>query len=148
MPVLHFFTGTHGEYHKPDDDANLINYDGMEKVFEYITMVIDALSDDGKIAFTKTQDNEGRSTPRFTVTLGVVPDYMYEKGGLKIDGVNDNKPGALAGIQKGDIITRIGEWEIDDIYAYMDVLSKLKKGDKTDLEVVRGEETLTLEIQF
>lgn len=148
IPVLHFFTGTHGEYHKPDDDAHLINYDGMEKVFEYITRVNDALYDDGKIAFTKTQDNEGRSTPRFTVTLGVVPDYMYEKGGLKIDGVNDNKPAALAGIQKGDIIIRIGEWEIDDIYAYMDVLSKLKKGDKTELEVVRGEETLTLEIQF
>ena len=148
MPVLHFFTGTHGEYHKPTDDADLINYEGMELVFNYVMEVNKELHDDGKIEFTKTQDNEGRTTPRFTVTLSVVPDYMYDKGGLKIDGVNDNGPAALAGIEKNDIVMRIGEWQIDDIYAYMDVLSKLQKGDKTDIEVKRGDETLVFEIQF
>lgn len=148
LPVLHFFTGTHEDYHKPSDDADKINYEGMEKVFEYIMDVNYILADDGKIAFTKTQDDQGRSTPRFTVTLGVIPDYMYEDEGLKIDGVNENKPAALAGIQKGDIITKIGEWQIDDIYAYMEVLSKLKKGDKTEVVLSRGDEIITLEIQF
>ena len=148
LPVLHFFTGTHEDYHKPSDDADRINYEGMEKVFEYIMDVNYVLADDGKIAFAKTQDDQARSTPRFTVTLGVIPDYMYEKGGLRIDGVNENKPAALAGIQKGDIITKIGEWPIGDIYAYMDVLSKLKKGDKTEVVLLRGDEQLSFEIQF
>ena len=59
-----------------------------------------------------------------------------------------DNPAALAGIQKGDIITKIGEWEIDDIYAYMEVLSKLKKGDKTEVQISRGDKTMTVEIQF
>lgn len=148
MPVLHFFTGTHENYHKPTDDEPLINYDGMETVHTMIMGIATELNAREKLAFTKTQDSNSRSAPRFNVTLGIVPDYMYDKGGVKVDGVSEGKPGSEAGLTKGDIVLRLGEYETKDMYGYMEALSKLKKGDKVEAAVKRGEETVTLEIQF
>ena len=108
MPVLHFFSGTHAEYHKPTDDEHLINYPGMVKINNIIFELISTLDAKPALEFTKTKDNEGKRSVRFSVTLGVVPDYMWEKAGLKVDGVSDGKPAQAAGIQKGDIITKNG----------------------------------------
>ncbi|MGB5363086.1 MAG: M28 family peptidase, partial [Aureibaculum sp.] len=32
VPVLHFFTGQHEDYHKPSDDSEKLNYEGMEAI--------------------------------------------------------------------------------------------------------------------
>ena len=49
LPVLHFFTGQHSDYHKPSDDAEKLNYDGMVKVAEMIERIATSL-DEGDIA--------------------------------------------------------------------------------------------------
>jgi Zn-dependent M28 family amino/carboxypeptidase len=36
IPAIHFFTGTHADYHKPSDDEEKINYDGMLRITRYI----------------------------------------------------------------------------------------------------------------
>ena len=77
IPVLHFFTGQHKQYHKPSDDTELINFDGINDVASFIEKLILRLDDDGKLAFTKTAD-ESSVAPRFQVTLGVVPDYLFD----------------------------------------------------------------------
>ena len=41
VPVLHFYTGRHGEYHRPSDDAHLLNVAGMRRVLAYSQQVID-----------------------------------------------------------------------------------------------------------
>ena len=148
IPVLHFFSGTHEDYHKPSDDADKINYDGMVKVYSMINQINAKLADAGMIEFTKTKDSEGTRAPQFTVTLGVVPDYMFEGSGLKIDGVSEEKPAQVAGIQKGDIILKIGEYEISDIYAYMNSLSNFKKGQEVIVIVNRDDTELELTVNF
>ncbi len=148
IPVLHFFTGTHENCHKPSDDAELINYHGMEIIHNYIQNVVNNLDSESKLAFTKTKDSDSRKAPKFSVTLGIIPDYMYDKGGVKIDGVSDDKPAANAGLKKGDIILKLGEYNIDDMYAYMDALSKFKKGDKAAAEVKRGDDLIKVDLQF
>ncbi len=148
IPVLQFFTGTHENYHKPTDDPELINYDGMKLVYDYIMEVNRALNKDVKLTFTKTKDDEGRRAPRFAVTLGIIPDYMFDEGGVKIDGVSDGKPAANAGLQKGDIVIQMGDHVIDDIYAYMEALSRFKKGDTVSVTVMRDGEKKTVELQF
>ncbi|MCB0474721.1 MAG: DUF4910 domain-containing protein, partial [Flavobacteriaceae bacterium] len=100
LPVLHFFTGQHEDYHRPSDDWDKINYTGMQEVSDYIFDIITDLNDDGKLAFTKTK-NESDETPRFKVTLGVVPDYLFDGKGMRIDGVSEDKPAQKAGLQKG-----------------------------------------------
>ena len=149
IPVLHFFTGQHTDYHKPSDDAELVNYQGILLVTDYILALIDELDDNGPLAFTKTKDEEeGKRAAAFKVTLGVMPDYVYTGEGMRIDGVIDGRPGAAAGLENGDIIIRIGDMEVKDIYDYMEGLGKYKVGDKAIVVVKRGEEVIDKEVEF
>jgi aminopeptidase YwaD len=80
--------------------------------------------------------------------MGVMPDYAYDKKGMRIDGVTDGKPAAKAGIKTGDVIVKIGETEIENVYTYMDVLTKLKKGETAKVVVKRGNEDVVLDVTF
>lgn len=148
IPVLHFFSGTHNDYHKPSDDYDKINVEGMKEICDYMLTLIGNLDGKGKLEFQKTKETEQGKVSAFKVTLGVIPDYAYEGSGLKIDGVTEGKPAALAGIMAGDIILQMGEEKIKDIYAYMAALGKFKKGDEVDVTLQRGEKQLTLKVKF
>lgn len=148
IPVLHFFTGSHNDYHKPSDDANLINYEGIADILNYSYVLIDSLNDEGKINFTKTKEESNENAPRFTVTLGVIPDYAYSEKGMRIDGVTDGKPANHAGIVAGDVVIKMGEYEIVDMMGYMKALSMFQKGDTTTVTIIRNKETLQLQVKF
>lgn len=147
IPVLHFFTGQHSDYHKPSDDADKINYEGEVEVLNYIVTLIEKTYHYPKLSFAKTRTPESSKTT-FKVTMGVMPDYTFEGPGMRIDGVTDNRPAAKAGILKGDIVTKLGDTEVKDVMSYMKALSKFKKGDSTKVEVLRNEKTLVLDITF
>lgn len=149
IPCLHFFTGQHLDYHKPQDDAEKVNYQGLLSVSNFILALIETLDDKGKLAFTKTKDeNEGRQAASFKVSLGVMPDYVYQGEGMRIDGVIDGRVAAQAGLKNGDIIIKMGDHPVKDIYSYMDGLSHFSKGDKTKVIVKRGEEEIEVEVVF
>lgn len=148
IPAIHFFSGTHSDYHKPSDDEPLINYDGEVKIVRIIKTVIDKLNDKGKINYIKTKDDSNEDAPRFKVTLGVVPDYAFEGEGMRIDGVSDGRPAAKAGLLKGDIVIQLGENKITDMMTYMKALGKFTKGDTTKVKVKRGKEELEKDITF
>lgn len=147
IPVLHFFTGQHEDYHKPSDDFDKLNYDGMNTISGYIFDVITDLDDNGKLAFRKTK-NESEETPRFKVTLGVVPDYMFDGEGMKIDGVSEDKPAQKAGFKKGDIVVKMGDSTITNMMSYMRALSAFEKGQKTMVIVKRNGEEISAEVEF
>lgn len=147
IPVLHFFTGQHSDYHKPGDDSDKLNYEGMEKISSYIFDVITDLNDNGKLAFRKTK-NESESTPRFKVGLGVIPDYLYEGKGMRIDGVSEGKPAQKAGLKKGDVVIQLGDSTITNMMSYMRALSIFDKGDKAKVVVNREGKKVNAEIQF
>ena len=147
LPVLHLFTGQHTDYHKPGDDSHLINYEGIHAVASFAVDVIEALDDDGALAFTKTKDEQNQRT-RFKVSLGVMPDYVSGGEGVRIDAVLDGRPAAKAGLEKGDIVIRLGEIDVTDINAYMQALGQFEKGDVTTVVVKRGDEVIEKEIRF
>lgn len=147
IPVLHFFTGQHEDYHKPGDDSEKLNYAGMETIGNYIFDIIGDLNNNGKLAFRKTK-NESEETPRFKVTLGVIPDYMYDGKGMRIDGVSENKPAQKAGLQKGDVVLQLGEFEINDMMGYMKALSKIEKGTTTTVKVDRKGKQIEKAVTF
>jgi C-terminal processing protease CtpA/Prc len=147
MPVLHFFTGQHEDYHRPGDDAEKLNYEGMEDITQFMLAIITDLDDDKKLEFRKTK-NESENTPEFKVTLGVVPDYLFDGKGMRIDGVSEEKPAQAAGMQKGDIVVKVGEYVIVDMMSYMQSLSKFEKGDKTMVVVDRKGEQVELEVTW
>jgi len=140
IPVLHFFTGQHEDYHKPTDDADKVNFEGMQSVCNYILQTIEQINNRGRLVFTKTKENSNENTPRFKVTLGIIPDYMFDGKGLRIDGVSDGRPAQKAGLLKGDIILKMGAITIDDMTSYMKALGVFKKGDEVNIKVQRGNE--------
>ncbi len=147
IPVLFFFTGTHKDYHKPTDDIEKINFTGELLILKYIYDVIDETNDLGKIAFSKTREPRMNSS-RFTVSLGIMPDYTFNGKGVRADGIIEGKIAQKAGIQAGDVIIKLGDHPFSDIYSYMDVLSQFKKGDTTRVTVLRGTEEKTFDIVF
>lgn len=147
IPVLHFFTGQHEDYHRPSDDSELLNYEGMEAISTYIFDIISDLDDDGELAFQKTK-NESDDAPRFKVTLGVMPDYMFDGKGMRLDGVTEDKPAHKAGLQKGDIVIKIGEIEIVDMMSYMKALSSFEKGNTAIVKFKREGTAIEAEVTF
>jgi hypothetical protein len=146
MPVLHFFTGQHGDYHKPSDDIETLNYEGMELVSNYIFNIITDLNDNGKLAFRKTKSE--KEQVRFKVGLGVIPDYMYDGKGMRVDGISEDKPAQKAGLKKGDIVIQLGDKKVTDMMSYMKALAVFKKGDNTTVIVSRKGKKVTADIQF
>ncbi len=147
IPVLHFFTGQHADYHKPSDDPDKINYQGVKEISDYIFSLISDLNDNGRIAFRKTK-NESEEVPRFKVSLGVMPDYMFNKGGMRIDAVTEDRPGYKAGLIKGDVVIKLGEDDVEDMMSYMKALSKFESGDTTFVVVKREQDTIKKEVTF
>jgi aminopeptidase YwaD len=148
IPVLFLFTGSHSDYHKATDDADKINYEGQREIVKYIYNIINATDSKGKLAFLKTREPDmGRST-RFTVSLGVIPDYGYTGTGVRIDGVSPGKLAEKTGLKAGDVLLQLGEYKFVDVNSYMQALSKFKKGDKTRLRIKRGTEEKEFDIEF
>ena len=148
IPVLHFFTGTHEDYHKPSDDVEKVNFKGMLKLSDFVKSITSKTSEYERLTFQKTKSAEQQTVPSFTVTLGVMPDYIYGGPGVKLDGVTEDRPAAKAGIKTGDIVMKIGDFTIDDIYSYMRALSAYKPGDITNVVYQRGDKEIETEIQF
>ena len=147
VPVLHFFTGQHEDYHKPSDDLEKLNYDGMSTISSYIFEIISDLNDNKKLPF-RTTKNESDEVPRFVVALGVIPDYLFDGVGMRIDGVSEDKPAKKAGLIKGDIVVKLGDSTVIDMMSYMKALSTFKKGDSTKVRVDRNGEKIEANIKF
>lgn len=148
VPAIHFFTGTHSDYHKPSDDARKINFKGEAMVLTYMVSVINSVDSIAEMPFTKTVNSDARKAPRFSVTLGVIPDYAFDGKGMKINGVTEGKPAANAGLQEGDVVTQIGKFSIVDMYSYMDALAAFQKGDQTKVTYLRDGKEITADLQF
>lgn len=147
IPVLHFFTGQHEDYHKPGDDSEKLNYEGMELISDYIFNIISDLDDNGKLSFRKTK-NESEDAPRFKVGLGVIPDYLFDGEGMRIDGISEDKPAQKAGLKKGDIVIKLGDSLVTNMMSYMRALSVFEEGNTTKVVVKRGNEDVEKVINF
>ena len=148
MPVLFMFTGSHADYHKATDDWDKINYAGQKDILRFVQGIIQTTNSYGKLDFLKTREAAmGRST-KFTVSLGVMPDYAYTGTGLRIEGASAGKLGEKLGLKAGDILLQMGDYKFIDVMSYMTTLSKFKKGDSTFLIYKRGTEEVKVDIVF
>ncbi len=148
IPVLFFFTGTHTDYHKPGDDADKINYNGIVKVVNYIKNILTTTNAKDKIAFTKTREVHSGMRSSFKVTLGVMLDYTFSGPGIYVDAVTEDRPAQKAGVEAKDIILQIGEYPLADVQGYMQALGKFEKGQTTTMKVKRGDKELMLPVTF
>jgi hypothetical protein len=146
IPVVHFFTDTHEQYHRVTDDAETINAAGVARVASYAADLTTALATRPErltyVSVARPQPVAAGSG----ASLGTIPDMSGNPGGVRLTGVREGTAAATAGIQAGDIITRIGEHEVTDLQAMTNALAAYKPGDVVAVVVRRGEETLTFSV--
>lgn len=149
IPALHFYTGTHTDYHKPSDDAHKINAKGEAYVLNFIIEVFNVVDKEEKLSFSATKtNNASSSSASFKVTLGVIPDYAFDGTGLRLDGVSEGKAAQKAGLKQGDIIVMMDDLKIENIQDYMKGLSKYSKGQTVQLKIQREGKEITLPATF
>lgn len=101
-----------------------------------------------KLAFTKTRETQTTTSARFSVTMGIMPDYTFSGIGVRVDGISDNRPAQKAGLKTGDVILSLGDYKTSSMEAYMQALGKFKKGDKTTVTYSRNGQTLSSPVEF
>ncbi|MEZ5347085.1 MAG: M20/M25/M40 family metallo-hydrolase [Pyrinomonadaceae bacterium] len=149
IPVLFFFTGTHSDYHKPSDTAEKINYQGLEKIVNYVSDIANYLDQHTAKLTYSVAKSSGMSGGRrgFNVSLGTVPSYADgDNTGLVLDGVRDKSAAAKAGVKAGDKIIKLGDKDIRNISDYVFVLGEMKAGEEYEIVVMRGKEKVKLKI--
>ena len=148
IPVLFFFTGLHTDYHKPSDDADKINYIGQLQIVKFINQLVLFNKSNEKYIFTKTREQQTSTSAKFSVSMGIMPDYTFSGNGVRVDGVSDNRPAKKAGILAGDVVKQLGEYQTSSVESYMQALSKFKKGDVTKVLIIRGTKEFEFQVIF
>lgn len=149
IPVLFFITGLHSDYHKPTDDIEKINFAGMVDVLYLAENIFASVDNANGLHFQETQKTMGGDRPgRKGPTLGIIPDHAWGGKGLRVDGVTEGRPASKGGLEAGDIIIKMGEFEITDIMTYMKALSMFKQGETIELRYLRDDGELSTEITF
>jgi hypothetical protein len=149
IPVLHFYTGAHPDYHKPSDEAHKINADGEGRVATLVARVAMKLAgSEPRLAFTKTAAPPQTATS-FRVTMRVIPDYGFNGEGMRIDALSDpNGPAGKAGIQAGDVVLSFGGKPVRNVQDYTAYLGEHKPGDEVEVIVLRGKEKVTVKVKL
>ncbi len=151
-PALFFFTGIHTDYHKPSDTPEKIEYETLAEIADLAEGTIDRLADALAIDFVEPPEDPAESRPAggaeqgLGASLGTIPDYGAEDGGLVLQGVTAGSAAAEAGLRAGDTLLRLGEFRIGDVYDLTEALRRHAPGDEVTLEYRRGSETLTARV--
>ncbi|HEY5314099.1 MAG TPA: M28 family peptidase [Pirellulales bacterium] len=150
IPVLHFFTGIHKDYHRPSDDFDKINVPGMRQVAGLVTDVALALAEaESRPTYQESKrppmaGGGGGDRPYF----GSIPDFAPTEPGYGISGVTSGSPADKGGLKAGDIIIKLGESRIGNLEDFDSALRKHKGGDKVPVVVRRSGKELTLTVKL
>lgn len=154
IPALFFFSGLHGDYHKPGDDADKLDYEGMRSVSFAVSVLIGQLqaADRATLAYVPPAAPAGgeRDMRRPGIWFGSIPDYAAapEGGGMQIAGTSPGSPAEKAGLLPGDVIKQLDATTIRDIYDFMDALAGYRIGQTVQVTVLRAGQSLTIPLTF
>ena len=147
VPVLHAFTGTHEQYHNPRDTPSRLNYKGLAKIATLIDGVAKQIAASRRAPdfIKQTAPRHRGARRRASIYLGTIPDYAASKArGVKLSGVVKGGPAEKAGLQGGDILLRLADTPLENIYDYVRVLNMLKAGAPVTVQLQRNGKPLSL----
>ncbi len=147
IPVLHFFTGTNADYHRPSDDFDKLNIPGIRRVAQMTAAIAIALSESPqRPAYLETQAEPFAAGSGDRPYFGSVPDFSQDQPGYALMGVTRGGPAEKAGILGGDIIVHFGDSKIGNLSDFDSALRKFKAGDRVPVLVKRGSDEVQLEV--
>lgn len=152
VPVLHLFTNSHADYHKPSDDWDKIDQAGLETVATLVAEIVTVTSGRRPVALTLRRGAGQPLAARSGAPgaagayLGSVPDFSPVERGVKLSGVTPGSPADKAGIKAGDVVLGVGTHDIADLQAMTDALRAHKPGDVVPVKILRGTEVMTVQV--
>ncbi|MBA3404786.1 MAG: M28 family peptidase, partial [Gemmatimonadaceae bacterium] len=150
IPVLHFFTDLHDDYHRATDDSDKLNAEGTARVADLAHRVTRAIANrPARLEFVRsagppamTGNRQGSQT-----YLGSIPDMAAgDVPGLRLTGVRAGSPADLGGLKAGDVIVEFAGAPVKDLYTYTDALYAHQPGDTVKVVVMRGEVRVPLTV--
>ena len=149
IPVLHFFTGEHADYHKPSDDWEKINISGMARVADLMEKIIeDTAERTERPEYVAIKGVGGPSRGGNRPYVGTIPEFGNEEPGYAISGVSAGSPGDKGGLKGGDRIVKLGNVKVSNLDEYDAALRKFAAGDEVDFVVVRENKEMTLKVKL
>ena len=153
IPVLFFFSGLHGDYHKPGDTADKIDAVDAAKLLDYVADITIHLADapdrpqfvrvarspGGRGGASSTQSGYG---PDF----GSIPDFNEPPKGVRFADVREGSPAAKGGLKAGDIMIEFDGKAIGNLYDFTYALREHKPGDSILVKVIRGDQTIEAKV--
>lgn len=147
IPVLHFFTGNHPDYHRPSDDWEKINVAGMQKVTDLIEAVaLETVANPKKPEYVAIQSTANPLREGSRPYFGSIPDFGTDKPGYALAGVGPGSPAEKGGLKAGDRIIKINQTKIGNLEDFDLALRKFSAGDVIEVTAARGEQEVKLKI--
>jgi len=146
IPVLHFFTDLHEDYHRPGDDADKIDADGIVRIADLGADLARRLAvRDARLTYVDLPPPappaaaaSGRARP----ALGTIPDMTDEPGGVRLSGVRTGSPADSAGMREGDVLIGLGDRDIANLQDFQNALMEHAAGDRVELRWRRGDQVM------
>jgi aminopeptidase YwaD len=155
VPVLFFFSGLHGDYHKPSDTADKIDAPDAAKLLDYVADLVTRLAGDPdrpkfiRVAEPTQPLSSGPGTgggSGYGPNFGSIPDFNEPPKGVRFADVRDGTPAAKAGLRAGDILIEFDGKEIGNLYDFTYALRAHKAGDLVLVKVLRGTQTIEAKV--
>ena len=147
IPVLHFFTGTHSDYHRPGDDWEKINLVGMQKVIGLMEdMVVKTAMTEKRPPYLEVKSRAQIARSGSRPYFGSIPNFGSEDPGYAISGTAPGSPANKAGLKGGDHIIKFGKHTISDLNDFDLALRDFSAGDEVEVVVRRDGEQLKLKV--
>ena len=153
VPVLFFFSGLHGDYHKPSDTWEKIDANAGIQVVELVAAVTDRLdSDAARPQFVRVEEKENphagvaTSAGGYGPYFGSIPDFAEPPKGVRFADITPGSPAAKAGLKAGDILVKFGSDAVNNLYDFTYALRAHKAGEEVEVEVLRGNGSLTAKV--
>jgi Zn-dependent M28 family amino/carboxypeptidase len=147
IPVLHFFSGTHEDYHRTTDDADKIDLDGAARIADFVAdLAWDLATRTEPLTFVDAAPPQTTTSGGYGAYLGTIPDMTESPDGVRLTGVRAGSPAEAAGIQAGDVLVKLGDNEIRDLYQMTDALRAYQPGQTVPVHVRRDGEIVELTV--
>lgn len=144
VPVLHFFTGPNPDYDRVTDTEDKINYQGLSVTVDFALEIAIFLADRGQ-PLTFVDPAAGHAPPGMPghgsaerASLGTIPDFSRESGGVLLAGTMPGSPAESAGLGRGDLLVSLGGERVDNLGDLTELLRRHAAGDTVDVVIIRG----------
>ena len=157
VPVLFFFSGLHGDYHKPSDTWDKINATDATKLLAFVAELGGKLLNGGRPQYVRVEppkmgshgaggDSGSGGGSGYGPDFGSIPDFSEPPKGVRFADIRSGSPADKAGLKAKDILVGFDGKEIQNLYDFTYALRGKKPGDEVEVKILRGDETLAFKV--